>query len=212
MFKSIWFKCISCLLAILLVSGASITVLSNVLYVTPEVRTQRGIIKVYGELVDYETIFDIDNAQFNDDTLTEEEKAVIITDDGRINKIFIVGDKQSEKYELLFQSIGYKGFKNGTVTVWSRVVCENGTYTLEQVILSSNTSQSLINNLDGKFFSKYHVNDLLQNFKDKLFTTDKTADGQINFNPSSGATYSATASNNAVNCVVKYIEFIGGNA
>ena len=101
--KSVWFRCITTLLVIILFSGVSISILSDVLYVSPQERTDRGIVKVYGSLVKYDTVFDIDNEKFNDDTLTEEQKSLIIYQTGRINKIYTVGDTSSHSYEYLFQ-------------------------------------------------------------------------------------------------------------
>ena len=47
--KTTWFKCIACLLCIAVISGASLAILNNVLYVSPETRTARAISKIYGE-------------------------------------------------------------------------------------------------------------------------------------------------------------------
>ncbi len=204
LFKNVWFKCITCLLIILVFSGSSIAILSDLLYVSPEERTQRGIMKVYGKLVDYETIFDVDDANYNDDTLSEEDKGKIIYDFGRINKIYAVGEN-----ELLFQCVGYKGFKNGTVTVWVRtVISEQGTspvYSIVQVKLEANVSQSLINNLGGGYYSNFKLVDVTEAYKNgEFFTADKGQSNATNYNPVSGATYSANAGNNAVNCVLFY--------
>ncbi len=206
LFKSVWFRCIATLLVIILFSGVSISVLSDILYVSPQERTDRGIIKVYGSLVDYKTVFDIDNEKFNDDTLTDEQKNSIIYDTGRINKIYTVGDTSSDSYEYLFQSIGYNGFKNGTVTVWVKVLYTSGTYSITQVLLESNKNQSLINNLGGDYYANFELEDVTVAWKNKqFFTANKNDKSAVNYNPVSGATYSANAGNNAVNCVINYI-------
>lgn len=204
--KSVWFRCITTLLVIILFSGVSISILSDVLYVSPQERTDRGIVKVYGSLVKYDTVFDIDNEKFNDDTLTEEQKSLIIYQTGRINKIYTVGDTLSNSYEYLFQSIGYNGFKNGTVTVWVKVLYTSGTYSITQVLLESNKNQSLINNLGGDYYSNFELKDVTLSWKNgEFFTANKSDKNSINYNPVSGATYSANAGNNAVNCVINYI-------
>ncbi|MBO5068056.1 MAG: hypothetical protein J6C62_06610 [Clostridia bacterium] len=204
--KSVWFRCITTLLVIILFSGVSISILSDVLYVSPQERTDRGIVKVYGSLVKYDTVFDIDNEKFNDDTLTEEQKSLIIYQTGRINKIYTVGDTSSNSYEYLFQSIGYNGFKNGTVTVWVKVLYTSGTYSITQVLLESNKNQSLINNLGGDYYSNFELQDVTLSWKNgEFFTANKSDKNSINYNPVSGATYSANAGNNAVNCVINYI-------
>ncbi len=204
--KSVWFRCITTLLVIILFSGVSISILSDVLYVSPQERTDRGIVKVYGSLVKYDTVFDIDNEKFNDDTLTEEQKSLIIYQTGRINKIYTVGDTSSNSYEYLFQSVGYNGFKNGTVTVWVKVLYTSGTYSITQVLLESNKNQSLINNLGGDYYSNFELEDVTLSWKNgEFFTANKSDKNSVNYNPVSGATYSANAGNNAVNCVINYI-------
>ena len=55
-FSSIWFKCIATLLLIVLVSGGSISVLNNLLYVSPEERTGRAVKKIYGEVQAYNVL------------------------------------------------------------------------------------------------------------------------------------------------------------
>ena len=205
LFKSVWFRCITCLLAILLFSGCSIAILSDLLYVSPEERTQRGIMKVYGKLVDYETVFDVDNKDYNDSTLTDQQKSLIIYDFGRINKIYKVGND-----ELLFQSVGYKGFKNGTVTVWVRTKLDeqaiSPVYSIIQVKLEANVNQSLINNLGAGYYSNFKLIDVTTTWQNgEFFTADKTQQSAVNYNPVSGATYSANAGNNAVNCVISYL-------
>lgn len=197
-FKSTWFRCISTLLVIILFSGSSISILSDVLYVSPEERTMRGIIKVYGTAIDYDTVYDVDNADYSLEDLPTKQQALIKQDQGEITKIYKVGND-----ELLFQSIGFGGFKNGTVTLWVRVKIQNDKYSIEQVVLETNKSQSLINNLKGSYYANFELTDVTDAWKKgELFTTEK---GQVNSNPVAGATYSANAGNNAVNCVIKYV-------
>lgn len=208
LFKSDWFRCIFTLFLIIICSGASISVLSDVLYVSPQERTARGIQKVYGEEVVYDTIYDVDSEQFTINQLAKVQQDNIETDYGKINKIYVIGD-ESDKYELLFQSVGYKGFKNGTVTVWVRVLVENDVYAVEKVLLESNKSQSLINNLDAKYYQNFELSDVTKAWKNKEFFT--TESNGVNVNPVAGATYSANAGNNAVNVVINYIGEVYGN-
>lgn len=197
LFKSIWFRCVATLLSIILISGASIAVLSDVLYVSPEERTARGITKVYGRLVDYDTIYDVDSDVYTFDTLTQTQQLLVKQDKGEITKIYTIGAD-----ELLFQSIGFNGFKNGTVTLWIRVKNQNNKYSIEQVVLESNKSQSLIGNLKADYYKNFELTDVTEAWKNgQLFVTK----GEGTLNPVAGATYSATAGNNAVNCVIKYV-------
>ena len=201
-FKSTWFKCITVLLAILLVSGALIAILSDLLYVSPDMRTMRAVKKIYGQEMEYSIVFDIDNQEKGDQTLSYEEKALIIYDEGRINKVYIIGDKSSGNYDLLFQSVGYQGYKGGTITVWT-LVKVSSTFDIEKVVLEGYDKQTLMSKLDNSFYSKFALTDITDAYqKGELFTTNS---GATNTNAVSGATYSANACVNAVNCVIKYV-------
>ena len=60
-FSSIWFKCLSVLVAISVVSGGLLAVLNDVLYVSPEERTARAVKSIYGEAKTPETLLDVDD-------------------------------------------------------------------------------------------------------------------------------------------------------
>ena len=197
-FKSIWFRCITVILSIILISGASIAILSDVLYVSPEERTMRGIEKVYGELVDYETIYDVDSDEFTLETLPLVSRQLIKQEKGEITKIYMIGNGT----EFLFQSVGFGGFKNGTVTVWVVVKININSNSIEKVVLESNKSQSLIGNLKDGYYSNFELEDVTEAYENGEFFVTK---GEGILNPVAGATYSANAGNNAVNCVIKYV-------
>ncbi len=195
--KSPWFKCITCLLLIAVISGALLTVLNDLLYVSPEMRTARAIEKIYGEKQEY------------------EDKNVVLEYDGvgKINKVYEISNG-----DILFQTTGYQGYKNGTVTLWIQVSvyyaepygnpqdddfgCEG--YSIEKIVLQSAEKQTLMSKLTGEFYGKFNLTDVTEAYNNgELFTaTDNAAK---NYNPVSGATYSATAAANAVNCVIKYL-------
>ncbi len=197
LFKNVWFRCITTLLLIIVLSGSSIAVLSDVLYVSPEERTQRGITKVYGKLVDYETVYDVDSDVYTFENLTKTQQELVKQENGEITKIYTVGND-----EVLFQSVGFDGFKNGTVTLWVRVKINGDKNSIEQVVLESNKAQSLIGNLKPTYYKNFELEDVTQAWKNgELFVTK----GDGNLNPVAGATYSANAGNNAVNCVIKYV-------
>ena len=82
--KSPWFKCIACLLAIAVISGALISTLSGLWKVTPEMRTARAITKIYGAEMEY-----------------EDKSVEIEYEFGKINKVYVVGT------DMLFQATGY---------------------------------------------------------------------------------------------------------
>ena len=200
-YKTTWFKCIACLLLIAVISGALLAGLNDLLYVSPEMRTARAIKKIYGEEKKYSVILDVDSG----DEKTEYDGV------GSINKIYDVSG------DLLFQTTGYHGYKNGTITLWIQVSvyyaepygepqdgegCER--HSITKVLLETSAKQTLMSKLSGAFYDGFMITDITETYNNGAFfsATEKTAQ---NYNPVSGATYSATAAVNAVNCVIRYI-------
>lgn len=190
--KTTWFKCITCLLIIAVVSGALLAMLNDLLYVSPEMRTARAIKKIYGEEKEYSVELDVDSS--------DETKNVAITYDGvgRVNKVYNVSD------DVLLQTTGYHGYKDGTITLWIQVHKDGEKYSIQKVVLETYEKQTLMSKLSGDFYGGFKLTDVTEAFNNGwLFSaTDKDAE---NYNPVSGATYSATAAANAVNCVIKYL-------
>ena len=176
----------------MLFSGSSITILADLLYVSPETRTARAITKIYGEEKEYATVLDVDsgNAEIN--------KPIIFDGVGSVNKVYSVSG------DLLFQTTGYRGYKNGTVTLWIKALKTNENYLIDKVLLETSEKQTLMSKLTGEFYGGFNLTDVTEAYDSgSLFSaTEKTAE---NYNPVSGATYSATAAANAVNCVIKYL-------
>lgn len=192
-FSNVWVKCISVLLAIILVSGGLIAILSDLLYVSPEERTGRALKKIYGEEKTYQTVLDVDGTD-------EDKKTALNYDKGKIEKIFFI-DKENDsdtEYDILFRSTGNEGYKFGTVTLWIRVSVKDGVSKISKVILDSYTKQTLMGKLGSEYYGAFLVD-----ITDEYFTADKDADGIKN--TVSGATKSATAGVNAVNCVINYV-------
>jgi hypothetical protein len=193
-FKSDWFKCISVLLALAIVLGGLLAVLSDVLYVSPEERTARAVQKIYGQAKEYSVVLDVD---------TNANHSKIEYTMGSINKIYEVGDTTSDSYDILFQTTGYEGYKNGTVTVWVQVIKSGEKYSIAKVVLESFDKQTLMSKLDGNFYSKFYI-DVTKAYKDgTLFNS--TNDNSSLVNPITGATKSAYAACCAVNCVIEYL-------
>ena len=199
-FKTAWFKCIACLLSIAVISGALLAVLNDALAVSPEMRTMRAIKKIYGEEKEYSVVLDIDS---KDDT---KNVAIVYDGVGSVNKIYEI-----DNGDILFQATGYEGYKNGTITLWIRTAKTGNDYSIEKVILEKYEKQTLMSKLTGDFYNGFKLIDATAAYNDgSLFTArDKTAE---NYNPVSGATYSANAACNAVNCVIRYLGENGGNA
>ncbi|MBO4251732.1 MAG: hypothetical protein J5911_03610 [Clostridia bacterium] len=187
-YKTVWFKCIACLLVIALISGASITVLANLWEVSATERTARAIKKIYGEEKEYSVILDADG----------EDEIIEYDGVGTVNKVYDVSG------DLLFRTTGYKGYKNGTITLWIKAAKNGETYAIDKIILQSAEKQTLMSKLSGDFYDGFKLTDVTAAYNDKSFfsASDKTA---TNYNPVSGATYSATAATNAVNCVIRYL-------
>ncbi len=199
--KNDWVRCIGVLLIISIILCGILAVLNDVLYVSADVRTMRAIKKIYGEEKEYSTVIDVDS---KDPTLPENIKQPIKYDEGQIKKIYEIGDKQSGNYELLFQSSGNNGYKGGTITVWTQVRVNAGKYSIIKVLYQENTKQTLMSKLTGEFYGNFKLTDVTEAYNQgKLFGTG-SGDNVIT-NPVTGATMSATAGNNAVNCVIKYL-------
>ena len=195
-FKNIWFRCITTLLVIAAISGGLLAILSDVLYVSAEERTGRAIKKIYGEEKAYSVVIDKDK---------DESSAIVYEEFGEIGKLFVVGDKSSGSFDYLFQTTGKGGFHGGTITLWTQVAMTGENFEIKKVLLESFEKQTLMSKLGGEYYSEFtevsHLEDLIDG---KNFTADKSDADNVQ-NIVSGATYSASAGNNAVNCVVKYL-------
>lgn len=189
-FKSIWFKCITCLLIILLFSGASIAILSDVLYVSDEERTKRSIVKIYGEEKEYSSLLD---------------EKVECGDFGSIDKIFIVGNKESESFDYLFHAVGEHGFKDGSITYWIKVASNKGTLSIGKLVIESNKSQSFIGNINDAWHSNLYVEVVGSKYLTPWSKVAEQNSNEFTLIPTTGATNSKNASCNAVNSVIYYI-------
>ena len=190
LFSNLWFKCISVILIIALVSGGILALLNDLLYVSPLERSMRAIVKIYGEEKEFSTVIDTDS---DDESVNSP---IEFTEYGTINKIYKVENGNS--FDLLFRTTGVGGYKNGTITLWVQVAYQETSEKIQKVILESFEKQTLMSKLDGSFYDNYLID-----ITDNYFVENKNEQG--NFNPVSGATYSATAANNAVNCVIAYL-------
>ena len=120
-FKSVVFKCTVTLLLIACISGGLLALLNDVLYVSPEERTSRAMAKIYGQAVaisQENILLDVDDKNRTD--------SVIDYGFGQINKIYVVGDKNANEYDMIFQTVGNEGYKGGTITLWIQVSITNG--------------------------------------------------------------------------------------
>ena len=199
-FKSEWFKCVAVLLVLAVTLGGLLAILSDVLYVSPEERSGRAIKKIYNTEMTYETLLDID---------TSAEDKPVEYEFGQINKIYKVKGTDDNHYDMLFQAVGFNGYKGGTITVWVKVAVDETTEksNIEKVLLESYDKQTLMSKLTNDYYAKFNLKDVTKAYeKGEFFTSDTSS---VNSNPVSGATYSANAGINAVNCVITYIGING---
>ena len=185
--KNVWFRSIASLLLIALIAGGLLSVLRDVLYVSAEERTARAIKKIYGSDKQYSVEFD-------------DENSPIDYGYGKINKVYLIDGGA----DILFQTTGYHGYKEGTITLWVKVsVSENNVYSIDKVLLQDYDKQTLMSKLGEDYYNKFRITDVTSLYRSgKLFSaTDKN----LEYNVVSGATFSSTAGDNAVNCVLKYL-------
>ena len=191
-------KPIIVLLVIMLFSGSTLAILNDVLFVTPEVRTQRAIQNIYGYVPDYQTILDVDTT---DQSINNQQ--IEYENYGKIQKIYLITGEQKE---VLFKAVGTKGYNGGNITLWVKVVKTDNKYVIDKVILESFTKQTLMSKLDGKYYGYFKNIDVTDAYNNQqwLFSNSELPSGNGNI-PVSGATLSATAGCNAINCVIKYL-------
>ena len=187
-FSAVWFKCISVLLIIALISGGLLAALNDILFVSAEERTMRAIKKIYGEEKEYSVIRDSD----------ADDQPLPCAEFGTVNKVYLIGDENSENYDLLFNVTGAGGYKNGTVTLWVRVNYDEDEYQILKTVLGGFTKQTLMSKLGATFYDGFGGK-----IDEELFTAKADEVGRKNI--VSGATYSANAAVNAVNCVIYYL-------
>ena len=186
-FKSDWFKCTAVLLSLLIVLGGTLAILNDVLFVSPEERTARAINKIYGSVPDYKVVLDIDA---NDNAVSN--------DFGSIEKIYQVGE------DMLFKSTGINGYKGGTITLWLKVIKENEHYKIDKIVLDGYDKQTLMSKFTQPYFDNFLI-DVTDAYEKEDFIFSNKANASGLQNPMSGATYSANAACNAVNCVISYL-------
>lgn len=194
-FKSAYFKCAVTLLAIILISGISISVLSDVLFVTSEERTGRALQKIYGRTLsptEYHDVLEEENGG------KAESYAF-----GQIEEIFRVGEKD-QKHEMIFKTTGKEGYKGGTVTLWIKVGVDGDNLEIQKVIIDGNTKQTLMSKLGDSYLKGFEgFIDISHNYSTYFSAYQKE---NTKRNPVTGASMSAQAGCNAVNCVIEYLK------
>ena len=199
MWRALYFSAV--LLAISLIAGGLLAVLNDVLYVTPEERTGRAFTKIYGNAISqdrYQIEIDVDGTDKNKNqpySCVYENVEI-----GVVEKLYIV-DKQNDtdlEYDMIFKTKGYQGYKGGWISTWIKVEVNGSAKSITKVIIDGYEKQTLMSKLGDAFLSKFNV-DVTQ---DILFSSNtKTGNNIV-----TGATKSANAGCNAVNCALIYME------
>lgn len=186
-FKSDWFKCVAFLLILSVVLCGTLAILNDVLFVDSTERTARALNKIYDREVDFTTSLDIDNG---DTAITNEY--------GQIEKIYQVEN------DLVFKSVGFNGYKNGTITLWVKVINDKGQTKIDKVIQDSFTKQTLMSKFTSEYYDNFLI-DVTAAFNNGTYIFSSKEENKAIQNAMSGATYSATAACNAINSVIVYL-------
>ncbi len=182
-FKSQTFKCILVLVCIALVSGGTLAILSDVLYVSDTERTQRAIKALYGKQMDFEVV------EYDEENATNQY--------GNILSAFLLSDGN-----YLVKAEGTQGYKNGSVTLWGVMKFSNDQFVgIQKVVYESNNKQTLMSSFSTSFFDVYSNNN------DKvtqggLFTIEDNGKDKVNI--IGGATFTSNAVNNGVNAILLF--------
>jgi Na+-translocating ferredoxin:NAD+ oxidoreductase RnfG subunit len=126
-------KSIAIMLAIILICGGLLAILSDVLYVTDEERIQRAIDKAYTE--------DVSLSQTLDATTYTENSEV-----GVIKQAYLL-----DNGDYLILSTGKQGYSNGTVSAYVAIEVTNGVATVKKVVQDSYTGQTLMSKLTNLY-------------------------------------------------------------
>jgi Na+-translocating ferredoxin:NAD+ oxidoreductase RnfG subunit len=175
-------KTVVIMLAIILVCGGLLAILSDLLYVSDNERIDRAIQEIYaGEDVSLNEDEVLDFTDFNNDT-----------EDGVIKSAYKLTNG-----DYLVLSTGKKGYSNGTVTVYVAISVDGGVATVKKVVENSYTAQTLMSKLSSYYGEFVGVN--------------SSNVGVIDDMKVSGATGSSRAVNNAVITAIEFIQTqIGG--
>lgn len=175
-------KTVVIMLAIILVCGGLLAILSDLLYVSDGERINRAIQEIYaGEDVSLNENEVLDFTEFN------ESK-----DYGVIKSAYKLTNG-----DYLVLSTGKQGYSNGTVTVYVAISVDGGVATVKKVVENSYTAQTLMSKLS--------------NYYGEFVGLTSSNLGDVDGMKVSGATGSSRAVNNAIVTALEFIQMeIGG--
>ena len=139
-------KNIVVMLAIILVCGGLLAVLSDLLYVDDNERIQRAIDKIYTE----------DEVSLQLDLKDAVAGYTVNSETGVIKSAYLLNNG-----DYLVLSTGKKGYSNGTVTVYVAISNVNGVATVKNTVQDSYTGQTLMSKLTSLYerFTNKTTND-----------------------------------------------------
>ena len=129
-------KSIAIMLAIILICGGLLAILSDLLFVSDDERIQRAIDKMYEEEVSLSQTLDV-------------SEYTALEDIGVIKQAYLL-----DNGDYLVLSTGKKGYSNGTVSVYVAIENVEGVATVKKVVQDSYTGQTLMSKLGG-LYEKY---------------------------------------------------------
>ena len=182
-FRSVTFRCIVVLAAIAILSGAILSLLNDLLYVSADEVLQRTINKIYTEetVAIAETIVDPDS-----------DEAVAAGEYGSVGSAY-----RMENGQYLVEATG----RGGTVTAYTAFNVENGALTgIYKVVITGNVSQSFISEMDNEYLSHYTTEKANGIVSGSEYFSTADSDYIV-----TGATMVANATNNAVNAGMYFL-------
>lgn len=186
-FRSVTFRCIVVLAAIAILSGAILSLLNDLLYISADEVLQRTINKIYTEetVAIAETIVDPDS-----------DEAVAAGEYGSVGSAY-----RMENGQYLVEATGRGGYKGGTVTAYTAFNVENGALTgIYKVVITGNVSQSFISEMDNEYLSHYTTEKANGIVSGSEYFSTADSDYIV-----TGATMVANATNNAVNAGMYFL-------
>lgn len=192
-FKSKTFRCIVVLMCIALVAGALLSIMNDLLFVSPEERVARTVKSIYGQEMAYTVVYD----RVYQMALPEDARIFYEYTDGRVVAAqaegqtyvgFVNSVYRLEDGNYLIKATGMQGYKQGTITVWCVARMEGEHFVeLRDVSVAEYDKQTLMSKFTKSVLGGYRGTEPF--------------DAVV-----SGATYSSTALNNALNVALSYMQ------
>jgi hypothetical protein len=192
-FKSTAFKSLAVLLSIVIIAGALLAILSDLLHVSDEEKLNRVVANIYGDGASVEKTLEI----------TEEQSQYAT---GTADKAYLMSDGN-----YLIQATGKGGYA-GTITAWVVVKLKDSKLAgVGKVVYDSDKAETLMSNLKGSFYNEFSKHDQ-EVIDGAMFwgggLADKPNADALIENPVNGASKSANAVCNAVNTSILFIKSV----